>query len=138
MTSFAVAIEPGAQPRLAATVFLVHAAAAAWPWLAGAVPALAASLSMVALSGLVLTLGRVPGRHCRLLAVDLERRECRVRLSGRPLWLPAKLGPGARAQASLVLIEVLVGGRRFGWLLPRGALPAADFRRLKARIRLSC
>ena len=138
MTSFAVAIEPGAQPRLAAAVFLAHVLAAAWPWFAGAVPPLAASLSSVALAGLVLSLGFVPGRHCRLRAIALEDRDCRVRLSGQPLWLPARLGAGARAYAPLVLIEVLVDGRRLGWLLPRAALPPDEFRRLKARIRLSC
>ncbi len=138
MTSFAVRIEPRAQPRLAATVLLAHVLAAAWPWFAGAMPVLAASLSIVTLAGFVLSLGFVPGRHCRLRAFALEGRDCRVRLAGRPLWLPARLGAGARAYASLVLMEVMVGGRRFGWLLPRTALPSDEFRRLKARIRLSC
>lgn len=138
MTSFSVAIEPQSQPRLAATAFLVHVLAAAWPWLAGVLPALAGCLSGVALAGLVLSLGFVPGRHCRLRTFAWDGRDCRVRLSGRPPWLPARLGNGARAYASLVLIVVLVGGRRLGWLVPRSALPPDDFRRLKARIRLSC
>ena len=138
MTSFAVAIEPGAQPRLAAAVFLVHLAAAASPWLARAPLLIAATLSIVAIAGLVATLGHVPGRHCALMALAFDRRGCRVRLAGRRAWVRATIGAGARAYGSLVFIEVVIAGRRLGWLLPRAALPSTDFRRLKARIRLSC
>lgn len=138
MKSFGVTIEPARQPRLAAVVFLVHLAAAASPWLTRATPLLAAPLSILAIAGLVSTLGRVPGLHCPLSAVAFDGRGCRVRLRGQCRWLRAKVGPGARAYASLVLVEVVIAGRRLGWLLPRAALPPDDFRRLKARIRLSC
>ncbi len=138
MTSFAVAIEPVGQPRLAAMAFLAHVAAAASPWLTGTAPLLAGALSVLAIAGLLSTLGRVPGRHCRLLALAIDGQGCRVCLAGRPRWLQAKLGAGARAYASLVVLEAVIAGRRFGWLLPRAALPPDEFRRLKARIRLSC
>lgn len=138
MTSFALAVEPAAQPRLAAVLFLVHLAAAASPWLARVAPLVAATLSILAIAGLVSTLGRVPGRHCPLSGLAFDGRGCRVLLAGRRRWLRAKPGTGARAYASLVLVEVVIAGRRLGWLLPRSALPADDFRRLKARIRLSC
>lgn len=138
MTSFAAAIEPAAQPRLAAAVFLVHILAAAVPWLARSAPALAVALSMLAIVGFVSTLARVPGRHCRLAAIAFDGRGCRARLAAQCAFVQAELGGGARAYASLVSLEVTVAGRRLGWLLPRGALPPDDFRRLKARIRLTC
>ncbi|HEX9708039.1 MAG TPA: hypothetical protein VGA24_10415 [Steroidobacteraceae bacterium] len=138
MKSFAVTIEPAAGPRLAAVAFLVHLAAAASPWFARAEPLIAAALSVLAIAGLVSTLGRVPGGHSALCALAFDGRGCRVRLTGRRRWLRAKVGTGARAYASLVLVEVVVAGKRLGWLLPRWALPPDDFRRLKARIRLTC
>jgi hypothetical protein len=80
----------------------------------------------------------MPGRHSRLMALAMGARRCRVRLSGRHVWLRARLGAGARAYASLVFVEVVVAGRRFGWLVTRASIPPDEFRRLKARIRLSC
>lgn len=138
MTSFAIAIEPARQPRLAAAAMLLHLTAAASPWFARATPLLAAALSFVAIAGFVLTLRRVPGRHCPLQALAFDDRGCRARLAGRPAWLQAKVGTGARAYAGVVCVEVMIEGRRLGWLLPRAALARDDFRRLKARIRLTC
>jgi len=37
-----------------------------------------------------------------------------------------------------LLLELRADGRRAGWLLRRQALPPAEFRRVKARIRLTC
>jgi hypothetical protein len=138
MTSFAVAIEPAGQPRLAAIVLAVHLAAAAFPWLARAEPVLAAALSILALAGLVPTLARLPGRHCPLAAISVNARGCRARLTGGRGWTRAALGPGARAYASVLHLELVIAGRRRGWLLPRGSIPDAEFRRLKVWIRLSC
>lgn len=138
MTSFAVAIEPVPQPRLAAGVLVAHLFAASSPWLARCPPVLAASLTALAIAGFIATLGRVPGRHCPLAAFALDERGCRVRLAGHDGFVPATFGNGTRAYAALVCVEIVVAGRRLGWLLPRAALPPGDFRRLKARIRLSC
>ncbi len=137
MTSFAIAIEPEAQPRLASVLSLTHAVAAAGPWIAHCPPALAAGLSLLALAGLLPSLARVPGPHCRLQAVRRDAGGWRVRLLGQDGYLAATLGPATRATAALIVLEVVAGGRRFGWLLPREALPADEFRRLKALIRLS-
>ncbi len=126
------------QPRLAAVALLVHLAAAAGPWVARVESGLAAALSVLALAGLASTLARVPGRHCRLAAFAVDGRGCRVRLAGVRGWRSADIGAGARAYAPVVNLAVLVEGRRLGWLLPRGAIPEADFRRLKARVRLTC
>lgn len=137
MTSFAIAIEPAAQPRLASLLLLTHGFAAAGPWVAHCPPMLAAGLSLLALAGLLPSLARVPGPHCRLQALRQDAHGCRVRFLGQDEVLPATLGPGTRATATFIVLEVIAGGRRSGWLLPRGALPADEFRRLKALIRLS-
>ncbi len=138
MTSFAVAIEPDATPRLAAAALLAHLAAAASPWLARVTPPLATALTLLALTGLALTVSRLPGRHAALSALSIDARGCRVRLRGQRDFLAAELGPGSRAYPCVVLADIRAGGRRFGWLLPAGSLPPGQFRRLKARIRLSC
>ena len=117
---------------------LLHLAAAASPWIARVTPPLAAALTVLALAGLALTLLRLPGRHCALAALLIDARGCRVRLRGRREFLPAELGAGSRAYPWLLLADIRTGSRRLGWLLPRGSLPAGQFRRLKARIRLSC
>jgi hypothetical protein len=137
MTSFRVAIEPREQPRLAAAAVLAHGLAAAAPWIARVAAPLAAPLTLLALIGLVATLARVPGRHGSLAALVIDGEGCRVRLAKCREWLPARLTPASRAFALLVSIELEVGGRRLGWLLPRGALPPREFRRLKARVRLT-
>jgi hypothetical protein len=136
MTSFALAIEPPAEPRLAAWLLLLHAAVAASPWLARCPPPLAALVSALAAAGFCCNLARVPGSHCWLQALALDDGGCRVRLAGDPRWLPAELGGATRAYADCVLIEVRVAGRRRGWLLRRRALAPEAFRRLKVRIRL--
>ncbi len=138
MTSFAVAIEPDPPPRLAAVALFAHLGAAASPWLARVTPPLAMALTLLALSGLALTLGRLPGRHCALAALLIDARGCRVRLRGRQDFLAAELGQGSRAYPWLALVDIRAGGRRFGWLLPAGSLPPGQLRRLKARIRLTC
>lgn len=138
MTSFAITIEPQAEPRLAAVALGAHLLAAASPWLAHCPPAVAITLSLVAFAGLVATIARLPGRHCLLAGFAWDANGCRARLSPRGDWLPVTLGRGNRAYAGLAVLEVVVAGRRLGWLLSRAALPPAEFRRLKARIRLSC
>jgi len=138
MTSFAVAIEPRAEPRLAALALLFHAAAAASPWIARCGTALALTLTVLALLGLALTLARIPGPHCRLARFEIDSAGCRARLRSIDAELPATLGPGTRAYAGLLLLDLSVQGRRYGWLLPRGSLSADQFRRLKARVRLAC
>ena len=139
MTSFAAAIEPAASPRLAAAALLVHIVAGTTPWLARVDAPLATLLSLAAIAGLVLTVCRLPGRHCTLSALDLDAGgDCHARLLQSGDWICAKLGAGSRAYPSLAIVDIQVGGRRYGWVLPRAALPPGEFRRLKARIRLTC
>ena len=138
MTSFAVAIEPTPQPRLAAVALAVHLAAAASPWLTQVPPWPAALLTLVALVSLPATLAAVPGRHHRLAGFILDGEGCRVRGFDDGAWRPAELGSRSRTFADLVFLDIRAGGRRLAWLLPRGSVPAGAFRRLKARVRLTC
>jgi hypothetical protein len=137
MTSFAVAIEPAAQPRLAALLLLMHGIAAAGPWIARCPTVPAAALSLLALAGLGWSLARVPGTHCTLRGLVLDAGGCRVRLRPGTEWLPGAIGPGTRAYGACIVLDLVANGRRVGWLLPRTALPADDFRRLKALVRLN-
>jgi hypothetical protein len=119
-------------------VLLYHVLAAGVPWLARAPARLAAILSLAALAGLALTLAQLPGRHCRLSGVCHDGRVWRARLAGGTDWLPAELCPASRAYPGLVYLRLRAGGLRPAWLLAPGAVPADEFRRLKARIRLAC
>jgi hypothetical protein len=138
MRSFAIRLEPAAGPRLAASVLLLHAFCMLVPWLARVPAPFAAVLSTVALAGLVQSFLRLPGRHCRLAAAWHDGRGWQVRLAGSRRWLPAELQGSSRAYPGLVYVAFRAGCRRLGWLLPAGVVPAAEFRRLKARIRLAC
>lgn len=138
MRSFALHLEPVAAPRLAAGVLAYHVLAALVPWLARVPAGLAAVLSLTAIAGLVLTLARLPGRHCRLAGVSHDGRGWRVRLAGSGDWLPAELCPASRAFPGLVYLRLRAGRLRPGWLVASGAVPADEFRRLKARVRLAC
>lgn len=138
MTSFSLAIEPRAEPRLAACLLLTHAGAAASPWFAHCPPWLAVAASALAVVGLGASLARLPGRHCRLQAVAWDTGGWRLKLANRDDWLPATPRAASQAYAGVVVLELTAAGRQYGWLLSRNALPAGDFRRLKALIRLAC
>lgn len=138
MTSFALRLEPAAVPRLAAWVLLFHLLAALAPWLARVTAALAAVLTLTALAGLAHSISRLPGGHCRLAGARHDGRRWTVRLAGSPDWLPAELCGDSRAYPWLVCLRLRADSRRLGWLLPAGSVPAGDFRRLKARVRLAC
>ena len=137
MTSFDLRLEPAAAPRLAALALLVHLGGAAFPWLLGVPPVLAACLSAAALAGIASTFSSFPGTHHALATLVFDRGGCRARLSGHEEFVPATVGKGSRAFAGLVLVKVQAGSRRLAWLVPRGSLPPGCFRRLKARIRFS-
>jgi hypothetical protein len=138
MTSFAFSLEPVAAPRLAAAVLLFHTLAAAAPWLARMPATLAAFASLVAAAGLLQSLARLPGRHSALAGVRHDGQGWHLRLAGSRSWLPAELCAASRAYPWLAYLGLRSGGRRTGWLLASGSVPAAEFRRLKARIRLAC
>jgi hypothetical protein len=138
MTSFPVEFEPPPQPRLAAAALLVHAAAAALPWVTRCPPGLSVALSLSAIASLWATLARVPGRHCRLQVLACENGLWHARSAGGSHAQAVLIGPGTRVYAGLVVLELVTGRGRLGWLLPRRALNPVQFRRLKARLRLAC
>jgi hypothetical protein len=138
MTSFGLRLEPVRAPRVAAAVFLYHAMACAVPWLARVPAGLATALTLAAFAGFALTLTQLPGAHCRLGGVRHDGRGWKVRLAGGAEWLPAELSAASRAYPGLVYLRFRVGRRRPAWLLAAGSVPAGDFRRLKARVRLAC
>jgi len=138
MKSSVLSIEPRDQPRLAAAALILHLFAAAFPWITRCPPWLGAVLSLVALCGLVATLARVPGPHCPLRGVLCHGDSWRVMLAGHVRDTAAELAPDTRVYAGLIVLSFRVGRRRVGWLLPRDSLEAAQFRQLKARLRMAC
>lgn len=122
---------------MAAAALLLHVAAATLPWVTRCPIWLAASLSLLALSALAATLGRLPGHHCRLRGLAWRGDGWRVRFAGKDCEVPARAGPGTRVYAGLIALDLLAGQGRLGWLLTREALDPAQFRRLKARLRLA-
>jgi hypothetical protein len=138
MRSRALRLDPVPSPRLAAAALAVHLAAAASPWVARVPVALAVPLSLLALAGLAVTLSRLPGRHHPLAEVAHDGSGWRLRRAGSDSFEPAELSSASRAHAGLVLLELRAARGRHGWLLPRASLPPEAFRRLKARVRLTC
>jgi hypothetical protein len=137
MTSFAIAIEPAANPRLAFLACALHLAAAASPWVAWVPPWLAVPLTLTALASLASTLGAVPGPHHRLARLARHGQGWCIRLR-TGAWQAAEMGSGSRAFGGVVFLDIRACGRRYAWLLTRDSVPAASFRRLKARVRLTC
>ena len=137
MKSFPVDCKPRPDPRLTVAACLLHVAAAATPWLTRCPPMLAASLTLLALAALPMTLGRLPGRHCRLQSLAYRGAAWRVRLAGDACERPACVGPGTRVHAGLIALDLASAGGRLGWLLTRETMDSSQFRRLKARLRLA-
>lgn len=137
MTSFSVDCEPRPEPRLAAAALLLHVSAAALPWATRCPVWLAAPLSVLALASFAATLGRIPGLHCRLQGLAVRGADWRVRVAGDACAWPARVGSGTRVYAGLIVLDLVAGHRRLGWLLTRGAMDSGQFRRLKARLRLA-
>ncbi len=120
---------PGWLAGFAGTLLL----AAAAPWLAGVPPLPAAGLTLLALSTWPSLRRAVPGRGCpiRGLAAGPEG------LVLQPSGLAARVLPGSRVLAGLVLLACEAGGRRQVLWIPRQSLPEGDFRRLKVLLRAS-
>ena len=137
MTSFPVECEPRPDPRLMVAACLLHAAAAAMPWLTRCPPILAAALSLLALASLPVTLSRLPGRHCRLQSLAYREAAWRVRLAGDACERPARIGARTRVHAGLIALDLASGQGRLGWLLTRETMDSGQFRRLKARLCLA-
>lgn len=128
-----------AEPRACAAWLVgavaLHLAAAAVPWAAGCSAAWAAALSLLALAGLPATLASIPGGFARIRVLRLERGRLTVQLrDGREL--EAAMSASSLALRHAVLLRLAWEGGAGSWWLPRAAVPAPVFRRLKAVVRL--
>ena len=137
MTSFPVDCEPRPEPRLVAAALMLHVSAAVLPWATRCTTWLAVSLSLFALASFAATLARLPGRHCRLQGLAIRGADWRARQVGNGGEGPGRVGPGTRVYAGVVVLDLVVGRSRLGWLLTRRAMDSCQFRRLKARLRLA-
>ena len=138
MTSFPVECEPRPEPRLAAGALLLHVLAAAWPWATRCPEWIALPASFIAILGLAMTLARLPGAHCRLQLLEFGDLGWRARFDRDSRAVAVRIGPGTRVLADLVAVNIRAGRERLGWLVTRSGLDPAQFRRLKARLRLAC
>ncbi|KPJ81287.1 MAG: hypothetical protein AMJ58_05590 [Gammaproteobacteria bacterium SG8_30] len=106
------------------------------PWLAGVEPPAAAVLATCALTGLRAAILTVPGPRAPLCRLEGGGRGwVAVLKDGRSV--PAAILPGTRVLPWIVLCRLAVDGRRVGWSVPRSAVSASDFRRLKGALRAS-
>ena len=119
---------------MARLLWAVHCLAAATPWLAGCSTWLACVLSAVCLAALPWALSSLPGPHCRVQELRRLPAGWRAR---RPdgSWVPVQVTAATRVLPGLVVCGLIVEGRSREWWVPRGALPAAEFRRLKVALR---
>lgn len=134
MPSWQFVAEPRACRRLAWLVGAVHGLAALVPWAAGCQAWLAAVLSLACLAALRWTLAGLPGPRCRVQGLErLPAGWCaRLRAGG---WVPVEVTAATRVLPGLVVCGLRVGGRWYEWWVPRAALPADAFRRLKVALR---
>lgn len=135
MRSETFAPDPGACRPLASVLCAVHGLGALVPWLAGCSPPLAAGLSLLCLASLTWTLTGVPGsRRCPIVALACGAAGWQALLpDGR--WASAWPSGATRVLPGLVVCRLRAGDRRVEWWVPRAALPAVQFRRLKVALR---
>jgi hypothetical protein len=134
MRSWSVRAEPAPCRGLVRLAWTGHGLAAVAPWLAGCTPLLALALSAACLLSLPATLVALPGRYCTLRALRFQDGEWSLTLAdGRQV--AARLDGATRVFEGLLACRFQAGGRRYDWLLPRYAIPATEFRRLKVAMR---
>ena len=134
MSAWNVDAEPGSCQALAALVVALHAGAALVPWAAGCTPWLGALLSASCLAALPAALRAVPGRGCPLRGLRHADGTWVARLAGGR-ETAAGVAAGTRVLPGIAFCRVSVGDRTRDWWVPRYALPATEFRRLKVALR---
>jgi hypothetical protein len=134
MSSWNVRVEPAPCVGLGRLAEVLHLGAALAPWAAGCTPPLAAILSAACLVTLPATLAALPGRRCAVRALArLDGAWSAVLSDGRDVAI--EVDRATRVFAGLVVCRLAVGNRRYDCWLPRYAVPAGDFRRLKVALR---
>jgi hypothetical protein len=134
MSCWRVDVTLPACPALAALVTAVHGGFAALPWLAGCDAWLAAALSVASLATLPGTLRSVPGWRCPVVALRFSDGDWTVTTAGGG-WQAASVCASSRVFPGAALCRLRVAGQMLDLWVPRHALAAADFRRLKVALR---
>jgi len=136
MNCWAVRAEPARCRALEAITRVIFASGMLVPSLAGTRPATAAVLAACALAGLRAASASLPGPRAALRRLEAGRRGwVAILQDGRSV--PAGVLPGTRVLPRIILCRLEIDGRRVGWSVPRKALPAEEFRRLKGALRAS-
>jgi hypothetical protein len=134
MSSWNVRAEPAPCRGLGRLAVGLHLGAALVPWLAGCSPWLAVALSAACLLALPTMRAALPGRHCAVSSLGYRDGQWLARLAdGRQVQ--ADIGGATRVFSGLVVCRLNAANRRYDWWLPRYAVPAGDFRRLKVALR---
>jgi len=134
MSSWQARVEPSPCRALAWQLAAAHLAVAAAPWAAGCGPVLALVLTAVSLLALPATLSAIPGSRCPIRALRLAGGEWSASLR-HGAEATAQVNAATRVFPAIVVCRLEVGGRRLDWWIPRYALPADEFRRLKVALR---
>lgn len=134
MPSWQFAAEPRSCRPLAGLLWAGHCLAALVPWAAGCSAWLASVLAAVCLTTLPWALCGLPGPRCRVQGLRRLPAGWRARLL-EGSWVAVEVTAATRVLPGLALCGLKVAGRRFEWWVPRGSLPAAEFRRLKVALR---
>jgi hypothetical protein len=135
MRCWPLTAEPSASGAWLVGAAALHLAAAAVPWAAGCPATWAVAMSLLALAGLPGTFASIPGRWSRIRVLRLEQGRLTVQLrDGREL--EAAMSASSLALRHAVVLRLAWDGGAGSWWLPRAALPAPVFRRLKAVVRL--
>jgi hypothetical protein len=134
MTCWDLNVEPRSCRGLIAAAVVAHLAAACVPWIAGCDPAVSLALSALALTGVVPTARSIPGPWSRIRSLQAGCDGWRATLAdGRTA--PLAVHQATRVYRDLVVIRLAKDGPGSSWLVKRGSVDPATFRRLKVRLR---
>jgi len=134
MSSWCVAVDLRHCPAVAGLVVLLHAAVAAVPWFAGCETWLSLVLSSACAVALPGALRAVPGTLCPIRGLGHADGMLTVTLSGGQRR-PATVAPSSRVLPDVVFCRLEVTGQMLDLWIPRYAMTAADYRRLKVGLR---
>jgi hypothetical protein len=121
-------------PALAALVVLLHVAVAAAPWFAGCEAWLGLLLSSGCAAALPGALRAVPGPRCPIRRLGHADGVLTVTLACGERC-PATVVAASRVLADIAFCRLEVTGQMLDLWIPRYAMTAADYRRLKVGIR---
>ena len=134
MSSWRVDVDLEDCPALAGLVVLLHVAAAAAPWFAGCETWLSLALSCGCAAALPGALRAVPGPRCPIRRLGHADGVLTVTLAGGDRR-PATVAASSRVLADIAFCRLEVTGQKLDLWIPRYAMTAADYRRLKVGIR---